>query len=131
MGSKRTKRKMEGDLTDDQRASLQWGFCIFGDDARARRLPNPDFPWSDEAEMRAVWKLHRDDFLRWQYGLDETRRRPRPAGTRPHGWWRFDSPGPRLDGESELDALRRLGALRPDEEEALKSDRPDLQAEPR
>jgi hypothetical protein len=78
-------------LSDSQFWSL-----LLGEDPR-----RPAF--ASDADRRAAWALHREE-LRTN------------AGTRPQGWWDYESPEPRSsEAEAEPDQLRRLGVLTPDE----------------
>ena len=61
--------------------------------------------FTTESDRRAAWFAHRDALL------DAVN-----PGTRPQGWWDYESPGPRLRDEPEADALFRLACLSPEEE---------------
>lgn len=54
-----------------------------------------------------LWNAYRRVVLAWWV--------QHHPGTRPPLWWRFDAPGQRRRGESELAFLRRRGLLEPGE----------------
>lgn len=106
------------------------------------RVLGPYYPnrsaFDSEEQAREVWLEHREQFEQYCPGSC--------PGHRPWGWWQFEAPEPRrilgwvqdepsvisADGtlggrspvlEDEEEYLRRLGLLRPDEEQALAEER--------
>ena len=78
-------------------------------------------PFPDDGELKAAWEKHKD------YILSESE-----PGSRPFGWYRYDSPDPRGEdeseflfkertrqkGENEFEYLLRIGELGEEEIEA-------------
>lgn len=81
--------------------------------------------------LAELWELWRDELMAAWLGTG-----PWPAlliecwpsvkanakpGTRPYAWWRFDSPEPRNDAETQAEQLARLGLLSQSERAAVVS----------
>ncbi len=62
-------------------------------------IPQNAFTFASDEHFQATWDQYRDEIL-----ADWIRVRP---GTRPYAWWRFDSPEPRDETESEFEYLLR------------------------
>ena len=66
--------------------------------------------FKDEQERRAAWFAHRDPLMGY-IGKDSApgffSQRGLPWGARPHGWWSYESPGPRrrIRTDSGADSL--------------------------
>jgi hypothetical protein len=73
--------------------------------------------------MARDWARHGEELLAWWVGETGERFSARPwifptrggPGTRPWGWWTFDSPEPREEGEAQPNYLDRLKLWRPGE----------------
>ena len=84
---RRLAKPRRGELSGLEDAELMWG----------GGLPSE---FESPFTKRAAWMLNRDDLLEGH-----------PAGFRPAGWWAYEAPEQQREGESESDALRRLGEL--------------------
>ncbi len=109
-------------LHEDQLGHLQHGPAgVFFHDAPAMLgYGTRTFPFKDEEHRRQLWAEHREQLLAYKFGftMDE-KLGPREPGTRPAAWWNYEAPGPRLPGETQPEALDRMGLLSDDERKAI------------
>lgn len=117
--SRRRRRADAGTLTANQFEHLSGGSTLL-DDGLFEPIGTPGYPFHDAAHRRALWVQFRDVLMQGEpvgFTLQEGFE-PAP-GWRPDGWWSYESPSPRLPGESQVDALRRMGLLTEAEEQAI------------
>lgn len=93
----RKKPTLRAHLTTEQ----LWYFMIGGDS-----------PFESEDAEREAWDRSRGKIIEDLGYL-----------VRPDAWWKFDAPGPKLQGESDIEALERFGVLSVEEKRILAGQR--------
>lgn len=110
--SPRVKRRgpkfRRGGITPAERAVLRGEPCPpDGNPFSHLMMSSPGRDTEFQAQLREAWEYAREELL-----AEWIRESP---GTRPPGWWLFDAPERRREGEEEAAYLDRLGLLTPEE----------------
>ena len=108
--SRRRSRGRTSVITSGHIMALKHGQDFF------HELPGEDLDFANNPEkQRKLWKEIGPSIMQeWMVKRDR-------AGSRPYAWWQFDCPGEVLEGESEPQALLRLGKLEQWEVDQLNS----------
>jgi hypothetical protein len=112
---KRTRRQSQA---EPWRVEFMLHGCVIRPDGT--KSPRPfmyereyDCCFADHRALRPAWEAARDELLpQW------IKEHP---GTRPFAWRGIDAPEPRLEGETEIDYLKRHHFLTKSEEKLLKN----------